>query len=101
MLNIEIPLVQVGGRVLEDAGAAPIVSADIYVRGLDAATSRVRAHKESDHFGQFKLTGVEPGDVELIVYKPGYEGRTLMIDAFAGKPVEIRDWDRSPLDLKF
>ena len=172
VLNIEIPLVQVGGRVLEEAGAVPIVSADIYVRGLDAATSRVRAHKESDHFGQFKLTGVEPGDVELIVYKPGYEiyrekitysspitdkairlsqgggveirvrraangesvrgfyvsdkiadndwvidywipldrngigfipsalvGRTLMINAFTGKPIAIRDWDGSPLDL--
>jgi hypothetical protein len=70
-------------------------------RSLDHDRGRVRVHKESDHFGQFELTGVEPGDVELIVYKPGYEGRTLMIDAFAGKPVEIRDWDRSPLDLKF
>lgn len=174
VLNIEIPLVQVGGRVIEDGSAVPIVSADLYVRGVDASTSRVHAHKQSDHFGQFKLTGVEPGDVELIAYKPGYEmyrekiaysapitdktirlrrgggvevrvqrstkdppargfyvsdkvaasdwvidywipldqndigfipsalvGRTLIIDTLVGKPIEIRDWDGSPLNLTF
>jgi hypothetical protein len=174
VLNIEIPSVQVGGRVLEDAGAVPIVGADIYVRGLDAATSGVRAHEESDHFGRFKLTGVEPGGLEILVYKPGYEmyrekiaysspitdktirlrrgggvevrvqlrsqgelpsgfyvtdeswrkgraiehwipldrngigyipsaltGGTLVIHSYVGRPIEIRDWDGSPLDLKF
>ena len=173
VLNIEIPSVQVGGHVLEDEGAVPVVAADVYVRGIEAATSQVRADAESDHFGGFKITGVAPGDVELIVYKPGYElyrekvaystpitdktirlrkgggvevrvqrsatepvrgfyvsdknpendwridywipldrdgvgvipsaltGRTLLLDAYVGKPIMIRDWDGSPLELKF
>jgi hypothetical protein len=174
VLNIDIPSVQVGGSVLEEGGAVPIVRADIYVRGLDAATSHVHAHRQSDDFGQFQLIGVEPGDVELTVYKPGYEmyrekiaysspitqktirlrrgggvqvrvqrsasgapahgfvvsekiarnpwaidywialdrdgigflpsaltGSTLVIDANVAKPISIREWDGSSLDLKF
>lgn len=74
VLNIDIPLVQIGGRVLEDdSGAAPIVGAEVYVRGADTATERVHGLRETDHFGHFTMTGVEPGEVVLTVYKPGYE----------------------------
>lgn len=73
VLNIEIPLVQLGGRVLEADGAVPIVGADVYVRGTDTATSRVHAYRKSDHFGLFNATGLEPGDIQFTVYKPGYE----------------------------
>lgn len=93
VLNIEIPLVQVGGRVLEGEGAVPVVGAEIYVRGMDAATSRVRAYEQSDDFGQFKMIGVEPGDLELTVYKPGYElyrERIAYSSPIADKMIRLR-----------
>jgi hypothetical protein len=73
VVNIDIPSVQLGGRVFEQDGTVPIVGADIYLRGVDDATRQVRGYKKSDHFGEFKLTGVEPGEVEVTVYKPGYD----------------------------
>lgn len=74
VLNIDIPLVQIAGRVLEDgAGAVPVVGADVFVRGMDAATDRVHAFRQTNHFGNFSMTGLQPGDVLLTVYKPGYE----------------------------
>ena len=73
VLNIDIPAVQLGGRVQEEGGTTPIVGADVYLRGNEAATARVRAAKETDNLGHFSLTGIEPGDSMLIVHKPGYE----------------------------
>jgi hypothetical protein len=73
VLNIDIPAVQLGGRVQEDDDTTPIVGADVYVRGNEAATARVRGARESDNLGEFALTGIEPGEITLTVYKPGYE----------------------------
>ncbi len=73
VLNIDIPSVQLVARVLEDGGAVPIIGADVYVRGSEPATARVRGYKKTDHFGQFSITGIEPGEIVLMVYKPGYE----------------------------
>src|SRR5688572_31311459 len=50
-----------------------IVGANVYVRGTAPETARVRGDKQTDDFGQFTFTGIEPGDIVLIVYKPGYE----------------------------
>jgi carboxypeptidase family protein len=73
VLNIDIPLVQLAGRVVEYGGDVPIVAADVYIRGSETATARVRAYKATDHFGHFNLTGIEPGEILLTVYKTGYE----------------------------
>jgi hypothetical protein len=73
VLNIEIPLVQLSARIVEDGGAVPIVGADVYLRGSAPETARVRGDKKTDDFGQVALTGIEPGEIVLIVYKPGYE----------------------------
>lgn len=73
VVNIEIPLVQLGGRVLEDEGAVPVVGAEVFALGLDTATAKVRVSRQSDHFGGFRLTGLETGEFQLTVYKPGYE----------------------------
>jgi hypothetical protein len=73
VLNIDIPLVQVAARVVEDGGAIPIVGANVHVRGSEPATARVRGDKQTDDFGEFKLTGIEPGEIVLMIYKPGYE----------------------------
>ena len=93
MLNIDIPLVQLGARVLEDGGAVPIVGADVHIRGSEPATARVRGYKTTDHFGEFRLTGIEPGEIVLIVYKPGYEMHREKIaysTPIAGKTITLR-----------
>lgn len=72
-LDIDIPSLQLGGRVIEDGTSVPVVDADVFVRGMEAATSRVHNDENTDHFGNFQLTGLEPGAVTLSVYKPGYE----------------------------
>jgi carboxypeptidase family protein len=73
VLNIEIPSVQLSGRVLEDGSTIPIVDAHVYIRGIDSATARVHAYKATNHFGEFSMTGIEPGEIMLIVYEAGYE----------------------------
>jgi hypothetical protein len=73
VLNVDIPLVQLGGRVVEDGGSVPIVGADVYFRGTAAATSLVHGSEQTNHFGEFSLTGIEPGEIVLIVYMAGYE----------------------------
>jgi hypothetical protein len=66
-------LVQLGGRVVEDGGSVPIVGADVYVRGTGTATAFVHNNKQTNHFGEFRLTGIEPGEILLIVYMAGHE----------------------------
>jgi hypothetical protein len=73
VVNIDLPLVQLGGRIVEDGGTAPIVNAGVHVIGTEPQTAIVRSYKESDDFGQFRLIGIEPGEILLTVYKPGYE----------------------------
>jgi hypothetical protein len=73
VVNIDIPVVQIGGRVFEDGGTVPVVGAGVHVIGIEPQTSHVRNYKEVDDFGQFQLVGVEPGEILLTVHKPGYE----------------------------
>jgi hypothetical protein len=73
VVNIDMPLVQLGGRIVEDGGTVPIVNAGVHVIGIEPQTAIVRSYKESDDFGQFRLIGIEPGEIMLTVYKPGYE----------------------------
>jgi hypothetical protein len=73
VLNIDMPSVQLGGRIVEDGGTVPIVNAGVHVIGTEPQTAIVRSYKESDDFGQFRLIGIEPGEILLTVYKPGYE----------------------------
>ena len=102
VLNIDIPLVQLAARVVED-GAVPIVGANVYVRGSDPENSRVRGDKQTDDFGQFALTGIEPGEIVLMIYKSGYElhrekitysapitNRTITLRKSAGVEVRVQ-----------
>jgi hypothetical protein len=73
VVNFDIPVVQLGGRVVEEGGTVPIVGAAVHVIGTEPQTALVRNYKEADDFGQFRLTGMESGDILLTVYKPGYE----------------------------
>lgn len=73
VLNIDIPLVQLSAQVVEDGGAVPIVGASVYVRGSAPETAFILSGGYTDDFGRFALTGIEPGEIVLTVYKAGYE----------------------------
>lgn len=71
--NIEMTSLRLSARVVEDGGAVPIVGAHVYARGTGRETAGARSNTQTDDFGRFELTGIEPGEIVLIVYKPGYE----------------------------
>lgn len=73
VFDIDVPLAQLSGRVLEEGGKVPVVGADVEIWPAEPGASRIRLHDRSDHFGQFALAGLEPGDFMLTAYKPGYE----------------------------
>ena len=72
VFDIDVPLAQLSGRVLEEGNKAPVVGADVDIWPTGPGSPR-RVHGRSDHFGQFALAGLEPGDFMLTAYKPGYE----------------------------
>jgi hypothetical protein len=93
VLDIEVSLAQVSGRVLEQGGKAPIVGADVEIWPAEPDSSHIRRHDRSDRFGQFALAGLESGDFMLTVYKPGYEmfRQRLSYDSpVAGMMVRLR-----------
>ena len=107
VLNIDIPSVQLSARVMEDGGAVPIVGADVYLRGSAPETALVRGDKKTDDFGQFALTGIEPGEIVLTVYKAGYElyrekiaysspitNKTITLRKSAGVEVRVKSGSR-------
>jgi hypothetical protein len=107
VLNIDIPSVQLSARVVEDGGLVPIVGAKVYLIGSAPETARVRGDAQSDDFGQFTLTGIEPGEIVLMVYKPGYTmhrekiaysspitNRTITLRESAGVEVRVQPASR-------
>jgi hypothetical protein len=102
-LNIEIPTAQLSARIVEQGTAVPIVGANVYVRGSAPETARVRSDKQTDDFGQVVLIGIEPGEIVLEVFKPGYEmhrekiaysspitGKTISLRKSAGVEVRVK-----------
>jgi hypothetical protein len=73
VLDLEMPAVHLAGRVIEDGGSAPVVQVLVCATEIDAAPRKIRPNDRSDDFGQFKLAGLEPGEVVLSAYKRGYE----------------------------
>jgi Carboxypeptidase regulatory-like domain len=63
---------QLAGQILEDNGKVPIAEAQLDVRSIDPAASRIWAFDRSDHYGRFAMAGLEPRDFVMTVYKPGY-----------------------------
>jgi protocatechuate 3,4-dioxygenase beta subunit len=102
--DIDVPLVQLSGRVLEEGSKAPVVGADVELWPAEPGARRIRLHDRSDHFGRFGLAGLEPGDFMLSVYKPGHEMRrtrisytlpiadmTISLRQEAGVPIRVRE----------
>jgi hypothetical protein len=73
VFDIDVPLAQLSGRVLEEGGKVPIADADVEVWPVESVAVRFRQSNRSDESGQFALSGVEPGELMLTAYKPGYE----------------------------
>lgn len=73
VFDIDVPLAQLSGRVLEEGGKVPIVGVDVDLWPAEPGSSPIRLHDRSNHFGQFALAGLEPGDFMLTAYKPGFE----------------------------
>jgi hypothetical protein len=63
---------QLAGRILEDNGKVPIAEAQLGVWPADPKASRMWAMDHSDHYGRFSMAGLEPRDLVMTVYKPGY-----------------------------
>jgi hypothetical protein len=111
--DIDIPHTQLAGRVLEENGRVPIVGAVVEIRSADTHPSRIRLGIQTDHFGQFALAGLEPGEFVLSVHKPGYEmhrermaygspttGMTIRLRASRGAEIRAREAKRgAPLRL--
>jgi hypothetical protein len=73
VFDIEMPSAQLTGRLVEAGGKVPVVGATVDVWASQPGASRLRLSATSDHFGQFEVRGLQPGDFVLSVYKPGYE----------------------------
>jgi hypothetical protein len=73
VFDIDVPLAQLSGRILEEGGKAPVVGAVVEIWPTEPDPSRSRRADRSNHFGQFGLAGLEPGQYLLTAYKPGYE----------------------------
>jgi hypothetical protein len=73
VLDLEIPVAQLAGRVIEDGSSAPIVGAHVYAPPLGTLPPGATPADLSDNLGNFHLTGLQPGQVVLSVYKRGYE----------------------------
>lgn len=73
VFDMDVPETQLSGRVLEEGGKVPVVGASIDVRPAQPASNSNSMSDRSDHFGQFGIRGLQPGDFVLSAYKPGYE----------------------------
>jgi hypothetical protein len=73
VFDVDVPLAQLSGRVLEVAGEVPIVGAHVSLWSAQADETPIEQYSPSDHAGHFELAGLEPEDFILTVYKPGYE----------------------------
>jgi hypothetical protein len=73
VFDIDVPLAQLSGRILEEGGKVPVVDADVEIWPTEPDPARSRRWDRSNHFGQFGLAGLEPGQYLLTAYKPGYE----------------------------
>jgi hypothetical protein len=79
-LDLEIPVAQLAGRVVDDGSTEPIVGAHVYAPPARTLPSGATPQDSSDNSGHFNLTGVEPGEVLFSVYKRGYELHRERID---------------------
>jgi len=66
VFNIELSDTRVSGRVLRMSGE-PLPGAYVMIQSAGAGRG-VR----SDQAGEFSATGIQPGEIDVVAYKPGY-----------------------------
>jgi hypothetical protein len=72
VFDIDVPLAQLSGRVLEEAGKIPISGADVDLWPAEPG-HRLYLNRRSGESGEFAMAGLERGEFMLTAYKPGYE----------------------------
>jgi hypothetical protein len=72
VLDFDVPLAQLAGRVLEKEGGLPIAGAEVAVWPAESGTGLIPLQERSAQSGTFTFVGLEPGDFFLTAYKPGY-----------------------------
>jgi hypothetical protein len=73
VFDLDVPEAQVSGRVFEEGGKVPVVGAYVTIRPTRPNPRTEGWGDVSNHFGQFAIRGLQPGDFLLNAYKPGYE----------------------------
>jgi hypothetical protein len=73
VFDIDIPTGQFSGRAVEEGDKVPVVGADVFLWSAQPDVTPVYWRDRSDHFGEFTVNNLEPGDYWLSAYKPGYE----------------------------
>jgi hypothetical protein len=104
VFDIDVPLTQLAGRVFEEGGKVPVVGAEVDLWPAELGSPQIRLHDRSNHFGQFALAGLEPGEFMLTAYKPGFEmfrerisypspvaDVTIRLRQNTGVPITVRD----------
>ncbi len=87
--------VEVSGRVVDDATGEPLPGVRVSYRGSDDATSPTffrskTVSQDTDADGAFRLDGLPPTGVTLVVRSPLYAERQVRPSAEVGTAIEIR-----------
>ena len=73
VFDVDVPELQLAGRVLEEGSDVPIVGVDVELWPTEPTSGQRRLHERSNDFGRFDLAGLERGEYLLTAYKRGYE----------------------------
>lgn len=101
VFDIDVPLAQFSGRTVEEGGKVPLVGVDVFIWSTQSKLAGLYLRERSDHFGEFAIAGLEPGNYLLSAYKPGYEmhrerisygssTESMTIGLRPGRGVEVR-----------
>jgi hypothetical protein len=100
VFDVDVPAGEISGRVVESDGE-PIMNAQVFIWPAEPGEMQRPAPFPSDGMGNFTLSGLQPGEFTLTVYKPGFEmhrervafdanARDLMIRLREESGVEVR-----------
>lgn len=73
VVDIDVPVAQLSGRTVDEDHKVPVVGVDVEIWSTRTDASRMQWRESSNHFGEFTIAGLEPGEYVLSAYKPGYE----------------------------
>jgi hypothetical protein len=105
VFDVELPAIaDFAGRIMEEPGGIPIVSAIVEIWTADPGSKPIRLRALTDHFGRFALAGLQPGDYLVTAYKSGYElfrervsfsspisDRSIRLQSDPGVQIRVRD----------